>query len=121
MAKKFKQPYFVTKHAVEQFQERIASLSRNQIIEIILEALQEPKPIEGIHGVYYGGMLWGKPLYIPVQIGLEQKDPNWPIVPTILSSESTLHRKIMSERRRRDEEARKRKNQGDPEISRNDR
>ena len=118
--KKFKQPYFVTRHAVERFREHIANLPRNEIIDIISRALQEPQLIKGIHSVYYGGMVFGKPLYIPVQIGLEYKEPNWPIVPTVMSDESSLHRKIMSERRKRDEEIRKRKNQGDPKVSRND-
>ena len=117
----FKQPYFVTKHAVERFREHIANLPRNEIIDIIVSALQNPRPIQGIHSVYYGGMVFGKPLYIPVQIGLEQKEPNWPIVPTIMSGESSLHRKIMSERRKRDEGTRKGENQGNKKIPGNDR
>lgn len=112
--KKFEQPYFITKHAVGRFQEHIANISRSKIIEIIVNALQKPILIEGIHGVYYGGTVYGKPLYIPVTIPVEHKDPNWPIVPTIMGPESSIHRKIMTERRKRHEncEAWERKSKG---------
>lgn len=118
MGRKFETPYFVTRHAVERFREHIAPLSRNEIIDIILEALQKPRAIEGIHSIYYGGQINGKPFYIPVEIPLDYKDPNWPVVPTILGPESSIHRKIMTERRKRNEKARKGQDSGDPKISR---
>lgn len=98
---KFEQPYFVTKHAMERFKEHIVNLPRNEIIDIILKAPQEPKRIKGMHGVYYGGLFSGKPFYIPINMPVDHKEQNWPIVPTILGPESSLHRKIMAERRKR--------------------
>lgn len=116
MRKKYDRPYFITRHAVERFREHICDLPRDQIINIIINALQTPRPIEGVHGIYYGGLIRDKPMYIPVEIPLKHRETNWPIVPTILGPESSIHRKIMTERRKRDEsrETRKKGDKGNP-------
>ncbi|MFZ3132838.1 MAG: hypothetical protein WA125_17470 [Desulfosporosinus sp.] len=115
----FERPYFITPHAVRQFQSRISNVPAHKVMDIIMQALQEPKIIKEVHGVYFGSYQW-KIFYIPVTVSNYPEKGSWPVVPTILGEDSTLHRKIMAVRRKRVEEARKRENQGDPEISRDD-
>ena len=111
MSKSFEHPYFVTPHAVLQFQSRIANFPAHRVIDIIQQALQNPQSIKEAHGVYFGGWINGKLFYIPVSISVYPDKGNWPVVPTILGEDSSLHRKIMCERRKAHENNRK-ENQG---------
>lgn len=115
----FARPYFITPHAVRQFQSRVANYPAHKVMEIIMQALQQPKVMKEVHGVYLGGFVNGKVFYIPVSISAYPDKGDWPVVPTILGEESSLHRKIMSVRRKAREEDRRRNNQRDTKIQRN--
>lgn len=47
MRKQFKQPYFVTAHAVQRFQEEVARIPAHRVLQVVQEALQNPgEPVE---------------------------------------------------------------------------
>jgi hypothetical protein len=96
---KFKQPFFITPHAVRRFQEKVAPLPARVVIRIIQKVLQNPGTPVDIE--YRGGnllpifaaMYKGQPFYIPVAPGDAEKGL-WPSVPTILGKDSILHGKV---------------------------
>lgn len=94
--KKFKQPYFITAHAVKRFQEEVAPLNSARVIEIIQEALQNPEEPVGFER--RGGQLCpifkceyqGFVYYVPVARG----KGDWPAVPTVHGYGSIIHERI---------------------------
>ena len=96
---KFAQPYFISPHAIKQFQARIANLPAFKIILLIQAALQDNRPI-GVQ-VYnhkscpvYKAKYRDKEYLMPVC----HNDREWPQVPTILLSGM----KIYGKRERKD-------------------
>lgn len=96
----FQQPYYVTKHAREQFQKRVASLEIAEAIKTIQHLLQEennPKLIEIGRANYspykmYLNYYERRSVYLPV---VYEKRGKWPIVATVMSEESTIHWKYI--------------------------
>ncbi len=96
MLKHFKQPYYISPHAVQRFQEEVASLPAHRVIEVIQEALQDPgEPIElerrggqlcPIFRCSYQGFIY----YVPVAKGKGE----WPAVPTVHGYGSIIHERI---------------------------
>lgn len=54
----FSRPYFVTPHAVRQFQQRVADLPWRDVIDVIQEQLQGP--LDVVHDAYFRGRLKAK-------------------------------------------------------------
>lgn len=86
----FKQPYYVTPHAVKQFRKRVARLPTRKIRTIIQAALQDNRQRVFVQN-------WNKkqcPIYrakyqsteflIPVLPRDKPRGDVWPVVPTIL-------------------------------------
>lgn len=96
MLKHFKQPYFVTAHAVQRFQEEVARIPAHKVIEIVNIALQSPgEPVEferrggqlcPIFRCDYKGFIY----YVPVAKGRGE----WPAVPTVHGRGSIIHERI---------------------------
>lgn len=92
----FKQPYFITAHAVKRFQERVANINSARVIEVIQEALQDPgAPVEferrqgqmlPIFKCNYEGFTY----YVPVAKG----KGDWPAVPTVYGRGAIIHERI---------------------------
>lgn len=97
---KFKQPYFVSPHAVERFRERVCDIPAAEIIKSVQAALQGPGlPVDAEvkHGklsLIYRAEFRGREYYIPVVSGEEGQ---WPQVPTVLCS----HPKFLKTRKHR--------------------
>lgn len=94
---KFKDPYFITNHAIKQFQSKIYFLRPAEIIFLLQYWLQEGQPFEFYK--YKNKPTWtyrrtfvDKPVYIPVTVNLEDE---WPVVPTIHGEESKVHGKYI--------------------------
>ncbi len=92
---KFAQPYFVSPHAVERFQERVSNLPAAKAILVVQAALQVKKEPAWSFKMRDGRLCWvysakyaGISYYIPVakqKRGHDSKD--WPVVTTILGSD----------------------------------
>lgn len=89
----FRQPYFVTPHAVQRFQERVAKLPAYDVILIVQAALQvkrDPawtfKMRDGRLCWVYAAMYHGVRYYIPIfrENRGHESGKDWPVVPTIL-------------------------------------
>lgn len=89
----FKQPYFVTPHAVKRFQERVANLPEHDVILVVQAALQvkrDPawtfKLRDGRLCLVYAAMYRGIRYYIPTFQENRGREPGetWPVVPTVL-------------------------------------
>lgn len=86
---KFKQPFYVSIHAVNRFRERVADLPTKTIRTIILSQLQDNEQEVHIH-IYnhkpcpiYKAKFRDVVYFIPV-IHEKKKKDSWPVVPTIL-------------------------------------
>jgi len=90
----FARPYFVTPHAVRQFQQRVANLPARKVIEIVQQALQKPDLVEP---PTFRGFYGRKPFYM--MVGLPSNDGDWPAVITIMGPESRIHGKLMKRAR----------------------
>jgi hypothetical protein len=96
MLMKFEKPFFVSSHAVEQFQARVANISAAKIINLVQSILQDPGlPVDVTYtdnqlSPIYRAVYAGKNFYIPVVKGQGE----WPAVPTILGEESHIHWKF---------------------------
>lgn len=96
MRKQFKQPYFVTAHAVQRFQEEVARIPAHRVLQVVQEALQNPgEPVEferrdgqlcPIFRCEYEGFVY----YVPVAKGKGE----WPAVPTVHGYGSIIHERI---------------------------
>lgn len=92
----FKNPYFITPHAVKRFQEEVANIPASLVIFEIQKALQEPRNLiefeirneqfVPIFACQYKGFIY----YVPVIKGKKE----WPAVPTIHGRESIIHERI---------------------------
>jgi len=98
-AGRFKHPYFITAHAVQRFQERVAQINSARVIEVVQEALQNPGPPIEMERRPDGQMVpifrcehEGIPYYVPVVKG----EGEWPAVPTIHGPESMIHERIQN-------------------------
>ncbi|MDQ7789580.1 MAG: hypothetical protein RDU41_05935 [Clostridia bacterium] len=87
----FKQPYFVTAHAVDRFRERVADLPRDDIINLIQASLQIKRPPLFCHRKRDGRLCWvylckyaGIPYAVPVA---QNKHQEWPMVLSVLGPE----------------------------------
>lgn len=96
--KKFDNPFFVTNHSIERFQERIDNLRPNEIIHIIQEMLQDESGLIEVD-VYKSKLInlfrkdWkGKPVYLIIT---HNKGEDWPTVLTVLGEESIIHGKYV--------------------------
>lgn len=83
---KFKQPYFISPHAVKRFQERVANLPAFKVIIIIQAVLQGIPPIAGIQMYNHQPCYVHKARYREKEylIPVFQNGREWPSVPTIL-------------------------------------
>lgn len=97
----FKQPYFISPHAVKQFQKRVCDIPAAEVIEAVQAALQDPGlPVDaevrdGELSLIYRAEYRGREYYI---ITMPPKaEGEWPQVPTILYR----HAKFLRTRRRR--------------------
>jgi len=91
-------PFFVTPHAVKQFQRHVANVPAAQVFQEIQERLQNPgTPVQWqvaqgvlipIFQAHHQGDTKTRTYYIPVVPG----EGDWPAVPTIISSNSPLHK-----------------------------
>ena len=99
---RFDRPYFISPHAVKQFQRRIAPVPAAEVIRAVQQMLQNPGPpvdIEERDGKVlpiYRGWYRGKLVYIPVAAG----EGEWPCVPTVWGIRSKLHKKLCRRRPR---------------------
>jgi|SRR5690554_2281795 len=90
----FKQPYFITPHAIDRFQQRIEELPAKAIILIIQLLLQKRTNLlefdvkDGKIRELYRKEYENKPLYIPV---IHDKNRKWPVVPTVMGKHSVVH------------------------------
>jgi len=86
----FKKPFFITAHAVDRFQERVANIPVAEIITLVQAGLQVPrKPLYSfrqkngrlckVYLLKYAGISYGAPVF--------RDKLEWPIVPTILGPE----------------------------------
>lgn len=99
---RFVVPYFISPHAIKRFQAHVARIPAAQIINIIQLRLQAPgKPAQWeisngkmtpLFRAEYGTNSAGRPrvFYIPVVTG----DGRWPAVPTVITSNSPLHKRL---------------------------
>jgi len=97
----FKQPFFISPHAVERFRERVCDIPAAEIIKSVQAALQGPGlPVDAEvkHGklsLIYRAEFRGREYYIPVVSG--EEEGQWPQVPTVLCS----HPKFLKTRKHR--------------------
>ena len=101
---KFKVPYFISNHAIDRFRQYVDDIPAADIIRLLQLRLQDPG--EPVQWEIRGSMLtpifrWfyqreGKTriCYIPVVPG----EGEWPAVPTILGSNSPLHKDLSAGR-----------------------
>lgn len=89
----FRQPYFVSPHAVSRFRERVAKLPEHDVILIVQAALQVKREPAWVFKMrdsricrVYPAMYHGIRYYIPTLYEDRGRGPgeNWPVVPTIL-------------------------------------
>ena len=86
---KFKQPFYVSPHAVKRFRERVADLPTKTIRIIIQAALQDNRQVVEVQNYnhrqcpVFRAKYLEKVYLIPV-IYEERKKNAWPVVPTIL-------------------------------------
>lgn len=83
----FKQPFFITPHAVNRFRERVADLPAAKIISLVQAALQDNRQVVGVQ-VYnkqrrpvFRAKYRDVEYLIPIA---KRKNQEWPYVPTIL-------------------------------------
>jgi hypothetical protein len=95
----FKQPFYVSPHAVQRFRERVADLSTFTIRTIIQAALQDIYQPVIIHRFnkqecpVYRARYRNIEYFIPVLRENIKKDA-WPAVPTILTSDMEIENKL---------------------------
>lgn len=96
----FENPVFVTPHAVERFQELVASLPAKTVIILIQAAVQDCRQVVGVQ-IYnkqrrpvFRAKYQDKEYLIPVA---RRRDREWPYIPTILLPGMRTH--ILYERR----------------------
>jgi len=98
---KFKQPYFISPHAVGRFQERICDISPAEVVETVQTALQDPGlPVDaeirdGELSLIYRAKFHGREYYIATTP--PKAEGEWPQVPTILYN----HAKFLRTKKRR--------------------
>lgn len=95
---KFKQPYYISPHAVKRFRERVADLPTRTIRAIIQAQLQCCRELVAMQ-VYNRqrcpvcrGRFQGKEFLIPVLRDKHKRDA-WPVVPTILLPGMVIYNK----------------------------
>lgn len=94
----FKQPYYVSPHAVDQFRERVAAdLPTKTIRTIIMAALQDQRQTVAVQ-MYnkrpcpvYSAKYLSVEYLIPVIHERKKKD-GWPVVPTILLPDMDINK-----------------------------
>lgn len=86
---KFKQPFYVSPHAVKRFKQRVANLPTRTVRIIIQAALQDNHQVVGVQ-IYnkrkcplFRANFAGIEYIIPVMADRKKTDA-WPVVPTIL-------------------------------------
>jgi hypothetical protein len=85
----FKQPYYVSPHAVKRFQERVADLPTKAVRTVIQAALQDTRQMVQVQNYnrrqcpVFRAQYLNKEYLIPV-IHEQRKKDSWPVVPTIL-------------------------------------
>ena len=88
----FKQPFFISPHAINRFRERVADLSAKTIITIIQAALQDNQQQVEVQGYnrqlcpVFRAKYLGIEYLIPVMQNKSKKGA-WPFVPTVLLPE----------------------------------
>lgn len=97
--KTLRHPFFISPHAVRRFQAHVANIPAPEVILAIQERIQNPgEPVQWqiINGTLapvfqakYPNGTKTRTYYIPVVPG----EGEWPAVPTIISSNSPLHKK----------------------------
>ena len=99
---KFKQPFYVSPHAVDRFRERVANLP-TRIIRIVIQAALQDSQQQVSTEMYnhkpcpvYRAKYLDIEYFIPV-IHERYKQNAWPVVPTILTSDMELVRKRTKE------------------------
>ena len=83
---KFKQPYFISPHAVKRFQERVAHLPASKVIIIVQAVLQGIPLIAGVQRFNHQSCYVYKARYRDKEylIPVFQNGKEWPSVPTVL-------------------------------------
>lgn len=85
----FKQPYYVSPHAVQRFKERVADLPDKTARVIVQAALQDNRQVVQVQNYnrrqcpIFKAQYLDKEYIIPVIFEQRKKDA-WPVVPTIL-------------------------------------
>ena len=85
----FKQPYYVSPHAVQRFRERVANLPTKTIRTIIMAALQDDKQVVQVQTYNHRPCPIFRAKYRDVAYLIptlhdRKKQGAWPVVPTIL-------------------------------------
>jgi ribosomal protein L36 len=96
----FDDPYFVTQHAIERFQDRVRKLPRSEVIMEVQHALQYPMRVveedwESEYKVYFA--LYRQPNFsqvTPYYPVVGEGEEKWPAVVTIKARGSVLHGKL---------------------------
>lgn len=81
--------FFVTPHAIRQFQNRVANVSATEVIDAVLSELDKRKRVveNGGNDTIYAGLYRRMPFYAIIVEGTGE----WPAVATILGESSKLH------------------------------
>lgn len=100
-------PFFVTPHAIDAFQKRVANLRETEVIRIVQEQLQRRrlvveesgnKPDTAIYACAYDdGTLHHR--FYPVVTNAPDGEGEWPSVSTILGVDSPVHQKLVGDKR----------------------
>lgn len=88
----FKQPFYVSPHAVKRFKERVSNLPTRLIRTIIQAALQDNRQVVGVQTwdknpcMIYKAQFRDTKYMIAVQKDLLKSGDTWPVVRTILAA-----------------------------------
>lgn len=90
--------YFITPHAVRQFQARVANVPAADVISAVLSELAKRKRIveDGRDELVYTGLFEGQPFYAIIVHGKGE----WPAVATIVGKASMLHAQLCKRKAR---------------------
>lgn len=104
MSDKFRQPYFVTPHAVDRFQKRVANISGNRVIMEVQHALQWPLRVveedyDSEHRIYACTWRGRHGSVVPYYASVGEGEGEWPAVVTIKGRGSVIHGKLCGNER----------------------
>jgi hypothetical protein len=90
--------YFITPHAIRQFQQRVADIPARDVISTVLAELDKRKRIveDDRDELIYTGLYDGYPFYAIIVNG----EGDWPAIATIIGKASVVHAQLCKRKAR---------------------